>query len=301
MMDFLLKKWDEFWFSRFDPASASMFRIFLGALMFVFYIANFPNWERFYAVDGMVSLDPKTLLSTNWWTIFSWTEGIVPIKAYWWLGLFSTVAFTLGFQTRLATIILYILQTSMNSRDWFVINGEDHIFRMILFYSCFAPLNFSFSLDSHFRKKNLERKGLSDDKELPFIWPIRMMQINIILIYIINVPNKLTDDVAWISGEAIYWTAVNNMWSHQIFTEYFYKWDCLLSKIATYGTVLVEGLFPLLVWIRQTKLISIIALTLLHLGVAVFIPNVTFFTLSMICLFWIFVPPDITRKIIRKL
>ena len=297
-MNFLLKKWDEFWFGKFDPVSASVFRISLGILMIIFYIANFPNWERFYAVDGMASLDPKTVLSTNWWSIFSWTEGLFPVKVYWWIGFFSTIAFTLGFQTRIATIILYVLQTSMNMRDWVVINGEDHIFRMILFYGCFAPLNHSFSLDNFFRKKKLEKKGLSDNRELPLIWPIRLMQINIALIYVINVPNKLTDDFAWINGEAIYWTMVNNMWSHQIFTEYFYKWDCLLSKIFAYGTILVEGLFPILVWIRETKLLSIAAITFLHLGITFLIPNVTFFTLAMICLFWVYVPSEVTWKII---
>lgn len=299
-MNFLLKKWDEFWFSRFDPVSVSMFRICLGILMIMFYIANFPNWERFYAVDGMNSLDPKNLLSVNWWSIFSWTEGILPIKFYWWLGFLSTIAFTLGFQTRVVTILLYVLQTSMNMRDWFVINGEDHIFRMILFYSCFAPLNHSLSVDNYLRKKKFEKKGLNDNRDLPLIWPIRLMQINILLIYVINVPNKLTDDVAWINGEAIYWTMANNMWSHQMFTEYFYKWDCLLSKIFSYGTILIEGLFPILIWIRETKLLILLAITSLHIGVALIIPNVTFFTLSMVCLFWVFMPPEITWKIIHK-
>lgn len=294
-MSYLLKKWDEFWFSRLDPVSVSVFRISLGVLMFFFYIANFPNWERFYAVDGIVSLDPSTIRSTNWYSIFSWTEGIIPIKVYWWIGLFSTVAFTLGFQTRLVTIILYVLQTSMNMRNWVLINGEDHIFRMVLFYSCFSPLNHTLSLDSFFRK------NISKEKELPLIWPIRMMQINILLIYVINIPNKLTDDFAWINGEAIYWTMANNMWSHQIFTEYFYKWDCLLSKISSYGTILVEGLFPVLVWFRETKLIALLAISSLHLGIAFLIPNVTFFTLAMVCSFWIFVPSELTQKILNSI
>ncbi len=299
-MNSLLKKWDEFWFSRFDPISASVFRVFLGTLIVVFYIAIFPNWERFYSADGIMSLDPKTLLFINQWSVFSWTEGVLSIKDYWWLGFFSAIAFTVGFKTRLATIILYVLQTSMNNRDWFIMNGEDHIFRMLLFYSCFAPLSFSFSLDNYFRKKDLEKKGLKENRELPFVWTVRLMQINIALIYIISLPNKLTDDIAWINGEAIYWTMANNMWSHQMFVEYFYKWDCLLSKIFTYGTIFVEGLFPILVWIRKTKLISIIVITSFQLGIAVLIPNITFFTLSMVCSFWVYMPPDVTRTLLKK-
>lgn len=291
-MNKFLKLWNDFWFSKYDPLPASLFRISLGVLMFVFYIANFPSWERFYAMDGMSSLSQADLLTKNWWSIFSYTEGVIPIKAYWWIGTISTITFTIGFQTRLSTIILYVIQTSMNNRDWFVVNGEDHIFRMVLFYSMFAPLNYYFSIDNLLKKK----------RELPTIWAIRAMQINIAMIYFVNVPNKLGDDFAWINGEAIYWTMVNNMWGSRLpHPEIFAMWDCLLSKIASYGTLLVEGLFPYLVWFKSTKFYVLIPLTLLHIGIAFVIPNVTFFTLSMVCAFWVFVPPEVVRKIINKL
>ena len=81
-MNKLLKLWDEFWFSRFDPISVSIFRISLGLLMFVFYIANFPNWERFYSASGIISASPSELHVTRWWSLFTYTEGIIPIKTH---------------------------------------------------------------------------------------------------------------------------------------------------------------------------------------------------------------------------
>jgi hypothetical protein len=53
----------------------------------------------------------------------------------------------------------------------------------------------------------------------------------------------------------------------------------------TFGTVIVEGSFPLLVWFKPTRLAVLLPLAGLHIGIALMIPNVTFFTLSMVCVF----------------
>jgi hypothetical protein len=59
----------------------------------------------------------------------------------------------------------------------------------------------------------------------------------------------------------------------------------LLRKLMTFGTVIVEGAFPLLVWFKPTRLAVLIPLAGLHIGIALMIPNVTFFTLTMVCVF----------------
>ena len=284
-----LEFWNRFWFSTFDPLPLSIFRVFLGALTFAFYIGNYPNWERFYSAEGIPSLITSELIRNNWWTIFSWTEGLIPIKIYWWIALFCSILFTIGLKTRFATILLYIIQTSMNIRDNSVINGEDLIFRMLLFYSCFAPLNHCLSIDNLLNKKKKH-------KSLPIVWALRAMQINVALIYLVNVPNKLTHDIAWLNGEALYWTVVNGMWSYGVLGELFCKWNCLISKIGTYGSLFIEGTFPIFVCFKETRIFSIAALAALHIGIAIFLANVTFFTLAMVCAMWLFVPGGFVRR-----
>ena len=299
MMKNILKLWDRFLFSRFDPLSVSFFRISLGLLMFVMFIANYPNWERFYGSDGIISLNDMDLPKRiqDWWCAFYWTEGKIPIIVYWWIGIISTITFTIGWQTRISTIILYVLQTSMIHRNLLIVNGDDLVFRMLLFYSCFAPLNHCLSVDSWLSKR---KSGGLGTKELPLIWPVRLMQINIALIYVISLPYKVFDDPAWLNGEAIYWTVTSSMWSQCPFPELFYKCDCLLSKIFTWGTILIEGSFPILVWFEKTKLIVVALVTSLHLGIAFMVPNVAFFTLSMVCSFWVFVPGEMLREFFSK-
>lgn len=296
MREKLFKLWNEFWFSRFDPVSIGMFRIFIGIIILAIFLCSYANWDRFYGSDGIISLHDTDLARAynSQYCIFLWEDGKISIQFFWWLGVLSSIAFIVGFGTHLATIILYVLFISMVNRDIYIVNGDDLVIRMLLFYSCFAPLGYSLSIDSWFR-----RKIFTKEKQLPEIWSIRAMQINVLLIYIISLPNKLVDDVAWINGQAIYYTVASNLWSRCPFPDLFCKWNCLLSKLSTYATILIEGGFPIFVWFKKTKLLAISLIAALQIGIAFLVPNVLFFTLAMVCSFWIFVPSEITYKILK--
>ena len=131
------------------------------------------------------------------------------------------------------------------------------------------------------------------------IWAVRAMQINFIAIYFFSLPNKLADDIAWINGDAIYMSMVSDMWSRQFCPRLFYLFDGLFSKIVTYGTILVEGTFPILVWFPKTskaRLISILALASMHIGIAISLNGVAFFSLSMVCGLISFIPPGYIKR-----
>ncbi len=294
------KLWNEFFFSRFDPLNASIFRICTGLLLIFMFFANYFNWERFYGADGIISLHDMDIAGRqpdNVWSIFHWTDNIMPIQYFWYLGFLSSIAYTVGFQTRLATIILYILIASMTHRNNMIVNGDDLVLRMLFFYSCFLPLNHCLSIDGFLKKKFVGFNDEVPEDERPVIWPLRLIQINVALIYIISLPHKLADDVAWVNGQAIYYTVTSNMWSMCPFPQLFYQWDLLLSKISTYGTVLIEGAFPILVWFKETNLLVTALIAMLHIGVAFMVPNVTFFTLAMVCSFWAFLPSSTIRNL----
>lgn len=296
--------WNHFWFRRFDPLSVGLFRIFLGSLMLIMFAASYPGWVSFYDADGILSLNDPDLdpyRQPVGWSLFALTQDLLPTMFWWWFGTLVTISFIAGLATRLCTISLFLLVCSMVNRTPVMVNGEDLVFRMLLFHGMFAPLGHSLSLDAWLRRRWRRRAGLEDAPPRPMIWAIRMMQINVALIYVISLPFKLADDAAWLQGDAIYWTLASDMWSRGWFPEMGYRWGGAFSKLATYGTILIEGQFPILVCFRRTRLLAIGLVTSLHLGIAVMVPNVALFTLSMVCAFWIFMPPATTRALLRKL
>ncbi len=286
--------WQEFWFSKIDPVSIGMFRIFIGLLMIAYFLCLAPSWNTYYSSNGIVSLknSPHFQIPGDWWCLFSWTESMIPVSAFWWVAFIAVILFTIGLYTRLSTIVLFLIHSSMVFRAPIVVNGEDFVFRMLLFYGCFASLGQDLSVDRWRKSGTVEKIE---------IWPIRLMQINIVLIYAIALPNRLASDVSWWNGDAVYLSVASDMWGRWPWPHHFALFHGLLSKVATYGTILVEGLFPFTVWFRKARFINIIALIFLHAGIALVLNNVVFFSLSMICSFWVFAPPYYTRAFLSKI
>ncbi|MBT9588273.1 HTTM domain-containing protein [bacterium] len=291
--------WERFWFGPAALLPLSFFRINLGLLILCTFLCSAPNWERFYAYDGICSLqitEVSRAAPEDPQSCFYWTEGIVPVRAWWVVGLLAATSFTLGYRTRLCTVTLFVLQCSMIHRSRLLTNGDDLMFRMLLFHSCFAPLGHRLSLDAWLR-----RKRQLPDLPAPWIWPQRMLQINVALIYAISLPFKFAQDGAWASGQAIYWTMASDMWYRGWFPQLAYSWGPWFSYCATYGTILIEGAFPFLVWFGRTRMPAVWAATALHLGIALFVPHVLFFTLAMVAGFWVYYPESMLESLVARL
>jgi hypothetical protein len=296
-MKSLWAAWDSVWFRPFDPVSVGVFRVCLGLLLLTFLTAHAANWDRNYSPDGIRSLDAMdpTRAHQSRLSVFYWTEGKVPVEAFLWVGIFGAVCFTVGLGTRPVTLLLFVLLTSMSHANKYLISGEDIVFRMLLFFGCFAPLGRALSVDAWLRRRLLPNAA---GRAEPSVWAVRLMQVNIALVYALSVPRKLDGDAAWLDGTAIYWTMLDTTWSRGPWPEVFQGTrGVVLSAVATYGTLLFEAAFPLLVWFRPLRLYVLAALAALHLGIALFMQNLVFFSLAMVCSFWLFVPPETTRRI----
>ena len=224
--------WSRFWFGAIDPLSLAVSRVLVGSLLAVYYVALFPNWGRFYGPSGMrASLSEirgVDLLSTDKWSVFYWTESWLPVATWWYIAFVASVIFTLGWKTRTATVVLWILQMSQVHMNLASVNGEDLVFRMYLFYGMFASLGARLSIDSN-TKQNKERRvspkgapSQTSDKELIEAWSVRALQIGLALVYAISLPNKLADDSAWLTGDALYYATASNLWSRFSDPLFFY-------------------------------------------------------------------------------
>lgn len=289
-----LQIWERVFFEEYNPSSLLIFRIFLGVSIGVYLILEFPNWERFYSSFGMLSLNEPNLIqpSLDKFSLFHWAEGKIPITVLWWIGFIGSICFTAGLFTRASNFILYLILSSMSLRNPVIQGGYDLVFRLLLFYSLFTPLNYYFSIDNLFKKTK---------KKFPLIWPIRLMQLNIASIYILTALYKILADKSWINGDVIFWVITNFYWSKFPFPELFYMWNGILSKFFTYFTLFIELAFPFLIWFKKTRFIILILITIFHILIAIAIPYVLVFSMVMICSFWLFVSPEVSQKWLSKI
>jgi hypothetical protein len=304
-MNAVRRFWDQAWFAQCDPLPGAMCRIFLGLLLCFYFLALAPNWDRFYGLQGIASLADGDLNASrphDPLCVLAWTEGWLPIGVYWWLGLAASVLLALGCQTRTVSFILLVIISSLVHRNRMVSNGEEMVARTLLFYGCFAPWGKALSIDAGYlfsRHRTTEHSDLA--QRTYAVWPLRLMQVNIALIYVISLPYKFQQDIAWLTGDALHWTmASDRWWTDGMFADLTLCYGGIFRKLMTWGTVLVEGGFPVLVWWPRTRLWAVGAMVLLHLGMALMIPGVTYFTLSMIVAAWLYVPAETIRGLIPR-
>lgn len=290
MFDRISQSWNSFWFTRLDARPLALFRISIGSLFTIWFLFVLPNWRRFFAADGIISLVSADFPNPNVngpLGLFRWTEGWLPIEIFWPIAFALCVAFTLGFYTRLSTFGLLLMLNAMLHRNPYIVNGEEMVLRMCLLYCLFMDLGAVWSVDAY-------RRGQQGQptRSTVFAWPLRMLQINICLIYAISLPYKFYDDAGWVTGDAFHWTIASEMWGLGGMWWVTLWGGGIVRKLITFSTVIIEGLFPALVWFKPCRRYLLAAIASLHIGIGLLVPNVTFFTLSMVCAFTAFLTAE---------
>ncbi len=272
MIGRLRAAWDRFWFAPLEARGAAIFRIALGLLLVAWYLAAATHWGRWFGPAGVLSLgDPAvTTRPMDWWSPITWLEGTVPIAAWWWLGFVAAAGLAIGAWSRTCAVALFVLHSALVHRNWAVANGEDLILRMLCFYAMFARLGAAWSVDAW-------RAGAPLTAER---WPMRLVQLNVTLVYVFTQTNKLLHEPLWPGGDALYHVMALTPWGRWPGPEPFL--DPVLVAAATWGSLALELLFPFAVWVPRLRLPAILAIAGVHALIGIMVAGVGFFNSSMI-------------------
>ncbi|MHB1846632.1 MAG: HTTM domain-containing protein, partial [Deltaproteobacteria bacterium] len=184
--------------------------------------------------------------------------------AIWLLAMLATLAFTLGFHTRVATVATFVLVSSLHERNLLAFDGADNVIRVMLFWLMFMPAGARYSLDSLIRRA----KGQPTITHAAAL-PMRLGQFQIAWLYLNSLMHKW-GGTTWHDGTALHQAlGLDHLFTrslgHLLFNQaWFYV-------PGTYFTVLVEGSFLALVFLPffqpYLKAIAIAMGTALHAGI----------------------------------
>jgi hypothetical protein len=288
-----------YFYSPISSKPLGIFRIVLGTY-FIFYLFNVsPTYTHYYGDSGVVGYAntlnqnfPEALGTPylqTWPSIYNYiTEEQFPLKLSIFILFIASLYFTLGVYSRVSSLIIYILFISILNKNGLALNGEDHVLKLLFFYSIFIPFGRSYSLDSLFGTMNGK---CTNSMVNPFIY--RLLQINILFIYVFSIPYKLIDDSAWMNGTALYWTALNTRWGlapNGAWVATFL--DGWLVYVLTYWTLFCEAFFVVFVWFRKTRLLACFLLFQLHIAISLALPNTTYFNLVVMINILLFLQPS---------
>jgi hypothetical protein len=281
--------------SKHASYSLSALRIVYGVIILAFLATNFA--DRHYL----------------WGAASQWVEP--EAKRRGWLGLFQVafpkdnsglfdlsyailallaLLFLLGWQTRFVTPVLLVFWMSLATNSTVLTNGGDTIMRISLLFLIVADLSRHWSLDAWLRARGsrlarpLWRGETADTiKNTANNAAVILCGYQIMLVYVNSAIYKL-GGVEWRDGTAFYYSLVLDVFRpFPALSDLAWQWD-LGVFVATFLSVWVQLLFPvLLVW-RPTRIAALIVILGMHLGIGLFL-GLWPFSLAMIALDLLFV------------
>jgi hypothetical protein len=299
------------WMTEREHATYSFaaLRITLGAVILLVLVTCFADRHYLWGV-GSRFIDPEA--SRRGWLpvftgLFSKTDATLFDLAYLALVVLAAL-FTLGWRTRAVTPFLLLLWVGLSTNSTLLTNGGDTVLRLTLFFALFADLSRHLSLDAVRRGRagrldpGAARRGAGRHVEavrtlvqrIPRLVPVLLHNTalvlcgyQIMLVYVNSAVLKLQGP-EWRDGSATYYSLVIDGYRP-------WPWLSDLLAQATVGVVLAsflavafQGLFPLLILWRPTRVVALVVITGMHVMIGILL-GLWPFSLAMIALDFLFI------------
>jgi hypothetical protein len=266
-------------FDPVDTAPMAAVRIACGLITIGWVVSFLPDVNAFLADDGLTAHGVGG--TRGWWTLDGLLDVLTPYGA---LGVLAAagIALTLGWHTRIAAVLVPFLLIVIQRRDVYVLNSGDLLLRELAIYVALMPAGEVWSLDAR-------RRGSSSPRAP---WGLRMLQIQVSLIYLFSVAAKLHGDT-WQDGSAV-GRAVQLGDLQRVLIPQSIATSVTMSALLTYGTLIVEGALVFGLWLPRFRWVVMAAGVSIHLGIEATL-LIGWFSFAILSTYLAFVPAENLR------
>lgn len=281
----LRQAWVRFWFEPESTAALGLFRIAYGLVLTLWTLSLLPDAVAFYSSEGVVSVAQ----TSGWqWSVLAVADAPWVVMALVGILVAAAVCITVGYRTRLVTVVAFLILVSLRWRNGWIQNGGDHLLRHLGFYLMLAPAGAALSVD---RWRAARDRFWEHPRRAP--WALRLVQVQVSVVYLFTVWLKVQGE-RWNDG-----TAVNESLRLGDVARFELPWqltDSLLAaNLLTYGTLAVELALAVLIWNRAARPYVIGLGVVLHLFIEVTMA-LGFFSLVMIMAYVAFTTPEAAER-----
>ncbi len=245
-----------------DTRSLAALRICLGVVLLVDLLQRVPDLAAHYSdagvLPGAVLLDaPGAVFGIHNLTGDVWGLAFLFVVA----GLLA-IAMVVGYRTRLAVVLSWLLLGSLNGRNPYLLNNADYLMEFLLLWGIFLPLGATWSIDS--------ARNTSEDRP-----PRRILSassivilIQVVFVYFITALKKTGPEWRW-DGTAVYYGLHIDQFVTPLGKTLLQYPD--LMRIATHATMVVELVVAFVVFwpwrTAQVRVATIAVFWALHAGI----------------------------------
>ncbi len=268
-----------FFFEPLSPKIFGYYRISIGFIALLLCILLYPDLYLLFGQNGLVIWD----ISDNLANPLQPTIG----RLYKFIGeknvdaslflnvlfgsyIFVLISFTIGFYTRVMSILAWLLHLTFINTCRFGSYGVESLLNVALFYSIFFPCGAAKSLDNY---------GKSVPPNSYSRLCLRVLQIQMCIIYASSGIEKCFGEEWW-NGNAVWFSLTEEQFSQFDFT-WISKFP-IVVKVLGWWTIISETGYSIFMWIKKTRQLWLINILMLHLGIGIFMGLYSFALIMII-------------------
>jgi hypothetical protein len=142
-----------------------VYRVVFGVFFLCYLVVWAPGFFEYSTGAGFLASPPfggsgKSSYFDMWPSLYYYfDESQIPVGSVLFVLVGAAVCFTLGFYTRVASLVIYVGWCSVVDRNGLLYQGEFGLFRMAMFYHIFLPMGESFSLRAYLLENKRDFPG----------------------------------------------------------------------------------------------------------------------------------------------
>lgn len=253
--------YDRFWFQSCDPVYCSLLRIACGLLLLIFVSIWWLDARMWFSSEGVLSAESaEAIVRGEHWSIFFYLPDTpAVVQACLCIALVQSLLLLLGVASRFQAACLFVWITSFQHRNPLIVDGEDTVLRLWLFFMIWMPLDHKWSLGHWLR-------GIRSTAGYAQAWALRLVQLELTAIYASTAWSKWQGET-WRDGTALlYVSRMEDVFGRWWLPESIFVTDWLL-RLSTWSVLAVETLLPVLLWIPGLRRIGLALAIGLHLAI----------------------------------
>ena len=267
-----LTAWNRFFFAPISARPLGAFRIVYGLIAIVnllfllgfdtdYWLSDHGLFQGGEASEIAGPLRPSPL---------HYVQDPVTVRVVLVATIAAAVGLTVGWQTRIMSILYYLGLLSIHHRNVATASGADVLVMVIAFYLMLSPCGAAYSLDAN-RARKKRGNTLADPLIIP--WAQRLLQIQICILYMVTSLLKVAG-TTWLDGTALHYVLCNRevgRWDFSVLAGY-----PVLVNVMTVSGLAIELCLAFLLWFKAARPWLIPAGLSLHLGIF-FLVNIPIF------------------------
>jgi hypothetical protein len=219
-----------------------VWRVGLGSLLFadivLLYLAD---WSALFGVDGYTTpavSDRYVQHHPGLWSLLRWLPSGPAWLAIFIVWAISAIGIMAGIRVRLCACLAWMISASVVVANPYMHCGGDRLRTIQLFLLLLSPIP----------SRSDARTGQSTSS-----WPMLFLYTQLAFMYFFAGIYKLRHP-GWQDGSAMYYVLTNSAWclAPNAFANSI-LWDYRFFHLASWGTIIWEMAFPLVVYIRWTR------------------------------------------------